>query len=106
MYNYNFILFCYCFYRKLKGIDNKINYSNILLNLLTYKSSDVVLHTYSFLNNIIKKLLNNFQLDSHNIDQLIANILTTDILNEILCFGCFNSNEQVKLFRYICSYVK
>ncbi|VVC32288.1 Armadillo-like helical [Cinara cedri] len=84
-----------CKHVKLIKINNKNEYSNILLNLLSFKSSDVVIHTYSVLNDTVKKLLNNLYSDSNKIDRLIANLLSTDVLNEIICLGCVNSNEQI-----------
>lgn len=79
-------------------IVNKNEYGSILFYLLSYKSSDVVLHTYSVLNDTVKKLINNFHSNSNKIDSLIANLLTTDVLNEIICFGCVNPNEKVFVY--------
>jgi len=46
----------------------------------------------------VKKLLNNVNSDSKNIDRLIQNLLCTNVLNEIISFGCVDSNEQVFYF--------
>lgn len=91
------------FFRKLTDTTNQ--YSNILLNLLSYKSENVVLHTYFTLNKMIKALINNFNLKSKHIDRLLKYLLCSNVLNEILCFGCVHSNKQVfpfLLFYNIC----
>lgn len=83
------------FFRKITEISNENEYSKILLNLLSFKLSNVKLHTYLVLNKTVKKLLNNFNSESKKIDRLIEILLCTNVLNEIICSGCFNSNEQV-----------
>lgn len=75
--------------------NEKKEYSNILLSLLSFKSVDIVLYTYLALNNTMKKIFNHLNLESKKIDRLINNLLSTNVLNEIVCFGCNNSNEQV-----------
>lgn len=87
------------FFRNLTD-PNGNEYSNILLNLLSYKSSDVIIHTYSALNKTIKSILNNFYSQSNKINRLLEHLLCTKVLNEIICFGCINSNEQVFKFLY------
>ncbi|CAH1714893.1 unnamed protein product, partial [Aphis gossypii] len=86
-----------CKYAKLTEItDNEKEYSNILLSLLSFKSVEIVLYTYLALNNTMKKLFNHLNLESKKIDRLINNLLSTNVLNEIICFGCNNSNEQIR----------
>lgn len=90
-----------CIIHFRKPSESPDEYSKILFNLLSFKSSDVVLHTYLALNKTLKKLLNNFNSESKKIDRLLENLLCTNVLNEIICFGCINSNEQV----YMCVYI-
>lgn len=91
MLNFIFIIL----FRKRTEISNENEYSKILLNLLSFKLLNVKLHTYLTLNKTVKKLLNNFNSESKKIDKLIEILLCTNVLNEIICYGCFNSNEQV-----------
>lgn len=85
-------------------MDTKNEYGDILLNLLSFKSENVVLHTYLALNKIVKKLLDDYSLESKCVDKLIKKLLCTNVLNEILCSGCTHSNEQVllKYYYYCC----
>lgn len=82
-------------FRKIAETNNENEYSKILLNLLSFKFSNVKLHTYIALNKTVKNLLNNFNSESKKIDRLLEILLCTNVLNEIICYGCFNSNEQV-----------
>ncbi|XP_015372700.1 PREDICTED: uncharacterized protein LOC107167979 [Diuraphis noxia] len=75
--------------------DIQKEYSNILLNLLSFKSVDIVLHTYLALNNTLKKIFFYLNFESNKINRLINNVLSTNVLNEIICFGCNNSNQQI-----------
>ncbi|XP_025200463.1 uncharacterized protein LOC112598268 isoform X2 [Melanaphis sacchari] len=85
-----------CKYGKLTETTNdEKEYSHILLSLLSFESDDIVLYTYLALNNKMKKIFNHLILDSKKIDRLINNLLCTNVLNEIICFGCNNSNEQI-----------
>lgn len=99
VFNYNIIIKIFIvLFRKLTETSDE--YSNILFNLLSFKSSDIVLHTYLALNKIVKKLLNNFNSESKKFDRLIENLLCTNVLNEIICYGCVNSNKQVYFLIY------
>lgn len=91
------------FFRKLTDTTNQ--YSNILLYLLSYKSENVVLHTYLTLNKTIKTFINNFNLKSKHIDRLLKYLLCSNVLNEILCFGCVHSNKQVFPFLLLYTYM-
>ncbi|XP_022163641.1 uncharacterized protein LOC111029096 isoform X2 [Myzus persicae] len=85
-----------CKYAKLtETTDKQKEYSNILFSLLSFKSEDVVLHTYLALNNTLKKIFNHLNFESNKIDRLINNLLCTNVLNEIICFGCNNTNEKI-----------
>lgn len=90
-----FLLICYFSFRKLTDAYNENEYSKIVFNLLTFKLTDIVLHTYVAINKTVKKLLNNFNSESKKFNRLIENILSSNILNEIICFGCVNPNKQV-----------
>lgn len=90
-------------FRELTETHDNTDYCKIVLSLLCYKSSNVVLHTYLTLNKTVKKLLNNCMPESCKIDRLIKNVLCTEILNEILCFGCVNTNNQV-IFLFISTF--
>lgn len=91
MFHYFILIF-----RKLTETQNENKYSKILLKLLSFKSPKVVLHTYTVLNTTVKNILN-FNLKSKKVDRLIENLLCKSVINEIICFGCANSNKQVFL---------
>lgn len=44
---------------------------------------------------MVKNVLKNFNSESTKIDRLITNLLHTNVLNEIISYGCINSNKQV-----------
>lgn len=89
-------------FRKLIDTHNENEYNKIVFNLLTFKLSDIVLHTYVAINNTVKRFLNNFNSDSKKFNRLIENLLCTNILNEIICFGCVNPNKQVLIVYTYC----
>jgi len=94
-YNCPNIIFILPFRKSIETTNNEKEYSNILFSLLSFQSVDVVLHTYLALNNTMKKIFNHLNTESKKIDWLIQNLLCTNVLNEIICFGCNNSNKQV-----------
>lgn len=44
---------------------------------------------------MVKKILNNINSESKKINLLIKNLLSTNVLNEMICYGCINPNKQV-----------
>lgn len=97
-YNFPNIAFIIFFRKLTETTDKQKEYSNILFSLLSFKSEDVVLHTYLALNNTLKKIFNHLNFELNKIDRLINNLLCTNVLNEIICFGCNNTNEKVCYF--------